>query len=145
MSRLPKIKINGDDADIKIEDEKTVGEIFAGLGLWLDGTGHRLSGMALDGQAVGESLIAASFERKLDSVKVIDIFTSPITDLFAESLKYALLTLDVYEKSSFAERPAVLAMWKNTPASVMLAEQNKNLHQWIEKKHLWVKVLALGF
>jgi len=128
-----KIRINGADADIRPETEKTVGEILSALETWLEGTGHRLSGLGLDGTAVTSDSMEVCFGRNIDTVDVLDIYTSSITELFAECLFNVLEAIDAYEAAGFEEKGSVAVFWKESPAAKMLAEQNPGLSEWVIK------------
>jgi len=80
-----EIRINGQDVDITIDSEKTIGEIIAGLDRLLANSGHRLSGLSIDGQAGDTSLLEQFFSREIDSVKTLDIYTKTIAELTAMS------------------------------------------------------------
>jgi len=128
-----KIRINGADADIQPEAEKTVGEILSALGAWLEGTGHRLSGLAIDGSAVGAGAVDECFGMEIDAVGTLDIYTSSVAELFAECLSGAAQALSDYEAAGFEEKGAVAARWMESPSARMLAEQSPDLFAWAEK------------
>jgi len=127
------IRINGADADIRPETEKTVGEILSALEAWLEGTGHRLSGLGVDGTAVTEDSMAACFGRDIDTIGVLDIYTSSVTELFAECLFHVLEAIDAYEAAGFEEKGSLSVLWTESPAAKMLAEQNPGLFEWVTK------------
>ncbi|MDR2476880.1 MAG: hypothetical protein LBD18_03735 [Treponema sp.] len=127
------IQINGKDADIRLEAEKTVGEILAGLESWLANTGYRLSGVELDGEAVSAGSIEESFRREIDSVETLNIKTSSMQELIAEGLFCALQDIDVYENTDFTEKQSFAEQWRESPEACLLAEQTPELHTWIIK------------
>ena len=128
-----RIRINGADADVQPETEKTVGEILSALEAWLEGTGHRLSGLGVNGSSMGADSIEACFGMDIGAVETLDIYTSPITALFAESLLHAMEAVDVYETAGFEEKGSVAARWKDSPAAGMLAEHSPDLFAWATK------------
>jgi len=128
-----KIRINGTDADIRPETEKTVGEILSALEVWLEGTGHRLSGLGIDGTAMTTDSMGTCFGRDIDTVDILDIYTSSISELFAECLLHVLETINAYEAADFEEKGPLAIMWKESPAAKMLAEQNPGLSEWVTK------------
>ncbi len=99
-----KIKINGVDADIRPENEKTVGEILGALDAWLEGTGHRLSGLNIDGKAVNAQEMELSFSRGIETVNIIDIFTTSLPQLVAESLVRTMQDIEEFQKAGFDEK-----------------------------------------
>jgi len=122
-----KIRINGADADIRLETEKTVGEILSALESWLEGTGHRLSGLGIDGSAIAADSIEVCFGTEVDSIGVLDIYTSPIADLLAECLLRVAESIDEYEAAGFDERSSFAVRWKDSPEAGLLFEQSPDL------------------
>nr|AGS52995.1 hypothetical protein [uncultured bacterium contig00030] len=123
-----EIKINNNNADITIDTEKTIGEIMAGLENWLAGSGHRLSGIAIDGQAANLSSMEEIFVKDIDSVKLLEISTSSIAELDAVSLLNLLADIDEYENLSFEERNAFFNNWKERPQALFASEYNDDLY-----------------
>jgi len=128
-----KIKINGADADIKPENEKTVGEILGALDAWLAGTGHRLSGLNIDGKEINASEMELSFSRNIDTVDTIDIFTSSLPQLVAESLTLTMRDIEDFKEAGFDEKAAFADKWKESPQGCLLAEQFPELSDWTIK------------
>ncbi|MDR1574773.1 MAG: hypothetical protein LBS37_02100 [Treponema sp.] len=118
-----RITINGKDADIRLENEQTVGDVLAGLGQWLANTGHRPSGMVIDGEAVRTGSLEASFGRNIDSVKTLDILTSSLMELTAESLLNVLQDIADYEAGVFEEKQRFREQWEESSQARLLGEQ----------------------
>ena len=128
-----KIRINGADADIQLEAEKNVGEILSGLDSWLAGTGHRLSGIAVNGEAADLSSMEACFGTNVDTVDTLDIRTSAIVDLFAESLINTIQDIGAYEAVGFDDKGRFTAQWQQSPQALLLADQSPELFDWSVK------------
>jgi len=128
-----KIRINGVDADIQLETEQNVGEILCGLDTWLNGTGHCLSGLSIDGDAANADSMEACFGRNIDAIDTLDITTRPILDLFAESLLHTMQDIDAYEAAGFEEKNLFAGQWKQSPQALLLAEQTPDLFDWAVK------------
>jgi len=128
-----RIRINGADADIQLEAEKNVGEILYGLDSWLSGTGHRLSGFAIDGKAADSGSMEAYFDKSVDAVKTLDITTSAIVDLFAEGLLHTLQDIGAYEAAGFEDKSRFAEQWKQSPQALLLADQSPDLFDWAVK------------
>jgi len=128
-----RIRINGADADIRIETEKTVGEILSALEAWLEGTGHRLSGLGIDGEAMTADSIGVCIGRDIDGIDELDIYTSSVSELFAECLIHVMESLDAYERADFEGKGSIAAFWMDSPSAKMLAEQNPGLFDWVTK------------
>jgi hypothetical protein len=125
-----KIRINGADADIRPETEQTVGEILSALDVWLNGTGHRLSGLGIDGEVIHSGAMENSFGRNIDTVQTLDIITSPVLELFGESLAAVIQDIAAYEAAVFEEKGTFLRQWKESPEARLLSEQSPELFNW---------------
>ena len=122
-----EIKINGQTADVTIDSEKTVGEVMAGLEQWLANSGHRLSGLAIDGQTINASSMEEAFSRDIDAVKVLDLHTSPLAELAVMSLLHLLDDIEEYENLGFEEKKIFHENWKQKPQALFAAEQMPDL------------------
>jgi len=128
-----KIRINGADADIQLEAEKNVGEILYALDSWLADTGHRLSGIAVNGKAIDADSMDACFATSVHAVDTLDISTNAIIELFAESLFFTLQDITAYEAAGFEDKSRFAAAWRQSPQALLLAEQNPGLFDWAVK------------
>jgi hypothetical protein len=126
------IRINGQAADVTIDHEKTVGEIMAGLQEWLAGLGHRLSGLSIDGQAANPSSLEDFFLREIKNIKVLDIFTSSMAELYAESLLNLLEDIKEFKSLEFNKKNDYLNNWKEKPQALFVLEQMSDLYSFIE-------------
>jgi hypothetical protein len=125
-----KIRINGVDADIQLETEQNVGEILCGLDAWLNNTGHRLSGMSIDGEIISAGSIDACFGRNIETITTLDLYTTPVLQLFAESLINTLQDINAYETAIFEEKGRFAGQWKQSPQALLLAEHSPELFDW---------------
>jgi len=125
-----KIRINGVDADIQLETEQNVGEVLCALDAWLNGTGHRLSGLDIDGEAANIGSLEAFFGRAVDTITTLDIYTTPVLQLFAESLFNTIQDINAYEAAAFDEKGAFAGQWKQSPQALLLAEHSPELFNW---------------
>jgi hypothetical protein len=118
-----KITIDGKVADIALEREKNLGEILGGIGEWLAGSGHSLSGLRINGEALGAGAIAGSFDMALDAIETLDIQTAALPVLMAEALVAVQQALREYENAPFEERRRIEKSWPESPAASFLAER----------------------
>jgi len=122
-----EIRINGKIADITVEQEKTVGEIIAHLDEWLANSGHRLSGLAIDGQTTDISSVEEVFSKKIDTVKTLDIYTNTLATLSAVSLLELLGDITEYEELGFEEKNKFYEDWKERAGARFTAGQMPDL------------------
>jgi len=128
-----KIQINGVDADIKPENEKTVGEILSALDAWLAGSGHRLSGLNIDGKAVNVGEMELSFSKNIDTINTLDICTSSLPQLLVESLTRTMRDIEEFQSAGFDEKAGFSDKWKASPQGCLLDEQYHELFDWTAK------------
>ena len=123
-----KIRINGVDADIQLEAEKTVGEVLAALDSWFTGTKYRLSGLSIDGEPANVDSLDSCFERSIDSITLLELSASPVMELFAECLTRVIEDIETFQETAFEGKSAFIAQWKQSPSACLLAEQNPDLY-----------------
>jgi hypothetical protein len=131
-----EIKINGRTADIIIDNEKTVAQVLAGVGQWLAGSGHRLSGLAIDGQTADLSSLDNILAKEIDTINTMDILTLPITELTAISLANLLADIDEFEALPFEGRNSFYTDWKERPQAEFILEQMPDLFSFFENTFL---------
>jgi len=131
-----EIKINGRTADITIDNEKNIAQVMAGIEQWLAGSGHRLSGLTVDGQAADLSSLEVIFEREIDSVNTLDILTMSITELAVMSLVNLLGDIDEFDDLAFDGRNNFFSNWKERPQAVFAFEQMPDLYSFFENTFL---------
>jgi hypothetical protein len=127
------ITINGNPADIVLEAEKNVGDILAGLDGWLNGSGHRLSGLGIDGETADSASLEALFDRELAGIHTLDIRTSSFLELMAEALIYTRGDIEDFENADFEEKKILHTRWQNSPEALFLAGQIPDIYGWAEK------------
>ncbi len=122
-----EVKINGQKIDITFENEKTIGEVMAGVENWLSSSGHRLSGVSIDGEEAGASLLEEIFAKEIDSIKTLDISTLSLPELMIISLFNLLEDIEEYKKLEFEDRKTFLENWKESPQALFAFEQMPDL------------------
>jgi len=144
-----EIRINEEKLDVSLDNEKTIGEVLSGLEQWLDNSGHRVSGISIDGQSVSASMIEELFKKEIDSVKILDIYTNVIAELSAESLIAIIEDIKEYEKLNFEEKTNFYNKWKESPAAKYIYAEiadlyslcaNTFLHSSINSQTLYLHV-----
>jgi hypothetical protein len=123
-----EITINGHAADIALDNEKTVGEIMAGLEQWLANTGQRLSGFSINNTPVASSSFEEIFKKDIASVKVLDIKTISLSELFLESLLNLHTDIEEFENMKFDEKQKFLSIWKERPQALFSLDQMPDLY-----------------
>jgi hypothetical protein len=133
-----KIIIDEKDADIVLEDEKTVGEALSGIENWLSGAGLCISGIALDGENVAASMDDV-FKRPVDRIDRMAIKTSLISTLHIEALYQALECLAAFASASSgagnvspsAEKERIQEAWEQSAGAHFLSEHDYSIFNGI--------------
>lgn len=120
-----RVFIDGKPADVKIENEKTVGEVIAALEAWLSGSGIVLSGLSVDGKAVDSDGGAGSAENLMNieiaKAEEIAVWTTPAAKLTLQALIEAKNIFDNGAES-----------WNDSSAASFLREKESALFLQIE-------------
>jgi hypothetical protein len=122
------ITINGKTVDITLEDEKTLGEVLAGLETWLRDSGHRLSGLEVDGEKVDSLSLEGFFNREVAGIGLLNLSTSSWAELGAEALSELHGKAEDFLNCSFGERAAFKQNWEQSPGACFLAEHLRELY-----------------
>lgn len=123
------ITINGKAADITLESEKTLGEVLAGLEEWLQSSGHRLSGLEVDGEKADSFSLDRFFSREVTGIDTLNLSTSSWAELAVEALEGLYGEMESFLESPFGERAALKQNWEECPGGRFLAEQMRDLYQ----------------
>jgi len=122
-----EIRINGQAADITADSEKNVAEVMAGLENWIAGSGHRLSGLAINGQSIDSSSLEEAFSRDINTIKTLDITTNSVAELTVQSLLNLIADIDEYQSLDFEKRKAFLDDWKERAQAKFAYEMAQDL------------------
>jgi hypothetical protein len=122
------ITINGKITDITLEDEKTLGEVLAGLETWLRDSGHRLSGLEVDGEKADSLSLEGFFNREVTEIGALNLSTSTWAELGAEALTGLYGEAEDFLNCPFGERAAFKQNWEKSPGGGFLAEHMRELY-----------------
>jgi hypothetical protein len=122
------IRINDRPADITLENEKTAGEVIANIGQWLAESGHRLSGISIDGQTALPSMIDDFFSKEINNIKILDLYTNTVSELTAESLLNLVADIEDFEKLGFEEKKNFYQNWKKSAQANFISDKMPDLY-----------------
>jgi len=131
-----EIRINGRTANITIDNEKTVAQVMVGIEQWLSGSGHRLCGLTVDGQAADLSSMEDFFAKEIDTINTLDISTMSITELCVMCIINLLADIDEFDAIPFDGRNEFFTNWKEKPQAVFIHEQMPDLFSFFENTFL---------
>jgi len=123
-----EITINGRTADIVPDNEKTVGEIMAGLEQWLADSGQRFSGLSINNAPVLSSAFEEIFKKDIETVNKLDIKTISLAQLFLESLLNLHADIEEFESLKFDDKREFLKIWKEKPQALFTLDQMPDLY-----------------
>jgi hypothetical protein len=127
------ITIDGKQADITIERERTIGEVLAGLEDWLQGSGYRLSGLQVDGETADAGSLDRFFNRELSQVETLDIQTSSWMNQAAQAILSLYGAVQDLENAAYGEREALREAWAALPGTQFLRTDMPDLYGMAEK------------
>ncbi|MDR1399470.1 MAG: hypothetical protein LBJ41_06085 [Treponema sp.] len=116
------IFINEDPVDIVIEEEKTIGDVLAGIDAWLAGSENQISGLRINDESICLSAMTKAFERSLEHIDSLNITVSTWDSLAVEALLNSQETLSSYAASSFDDKAHIKKVWEESAAARFLAE-----------------------
>jgi hypothetical protein len=122
------IAINGKTTDITLEEEKTLGEVLAGLDAWLRDSGHRLSGLEVDGEKVDSLSLEDFFNREVAGIGTLNLSTSSWAALAVEALEDLYGKAEEFQDCPFGERAALKQDWERSPGGCFLLEYMRDLY-----------------
>ncbi|MDR0502320.1 MAG: hypothetical protein LBH16_03250 [Treponema sp.] len=122
-----EIKINGQPADITVENEKTIGDVIVNLDNWLANSGHRLSGLEIDNERIDVLSMDKTFQREIGSIKVINIQTSSYAGLYETSLLNLLNDINEYVSLDFHEKNEFYGKWNKRAQAFFISEEIPDL------------------
>jgi hypothetical protein len=99
-----------------------------GIESWIQGTGNRLSGLAIDGLKIKAEQLQDSMFNELNNIKTIDISISAWEELAIEALAVLKEACNYYDKASFEEYAEIKKQWENSAAAAFLSAEISDLH-----------------
>jgi hypothetical protein len=130
---MTTITIDGKDADITLESERTVGDVLAGLEHWLQGSGYRLSGLEVDGEAADSRSLDRFFDLDLSTVGVLNIKTSSWAEHSVQSIVSLYGVLQALGDLAFRERGEFYRDWETGPEAQFIKAEFPGLYAMAEK------------
>jgi len=122
-----EIRINGQQLNANLENEKTVGEVLAGIDQWLKDTGYVFSGFSVDGQQITGSMVDDVFLKDIYSINILDIQTESLASHIFLSLITLLDDITIYENLNFKEKTKFFDTWKESACARFISAQMTDL------------------
>ncbi|MDR0639760.1 MAG: hypothetical protein LBG27_12820 [Spirochaetaceae bacterium] len=118
------IYIDGNALDVTLENEQTVGDLFASLETWLSQTGFRCTAFALDGKNIHAGEVEKAFSTGIDDVARIDIQTTSVAQLYADTLLDTAFFLTQYSGVDTGEngKDEIVRAWNESGGRSFLFE-----------------------
>lgn len=124
---MESVTINGKEADITLESEKTLGDLLRGFDLWLRESGRFLSGVEIDGAAYGSAALDAELDRELATISRVGLKTATRAELLLEALLGIQNDLEYLQTENSGGRRA--EDWEKSHAAVFLKENAADLYE----------------
>ena len=115
------IFINEEPVDIVIEEEKTVGDVLAGIDAWLSDSENRISGLRINEEALCLATMAKAFEQSLEHIDSLNITVSTWDSLAVEALLNSQEALSFYTAGS-DDKAQIKKAWEESAAARFLSQ-----------------------
>ncbi|MDR1325039.1 MAG: hypothetical protein LBK00_03270 [Treponema sp.] len=127
------IFINEKPADIVIEEEKTIGDVLAGIDAWLTGSENRISGLRINDESICLSTMTKAFEQSLEHIDSLNITVSTWDSLAVEALLDSQEALLCYAAGSFDDKARIKEAWEESAAASFLSEHIPDIFALLTK------------
>jgi flagellin-specific chaperone FliS len=118
--------IDGSVADIKFENEKTIGDVLTGIESWVSESGFCLSRVNIDGAEAETSDMDVLFEAEIKDTKTLLIETKPFAMLYEAALDELKRTLSSWQQVG-GDKRLVEELWRKSPAAAFIDDHDKEL------------------
>jgi hypothetical protein len=125
------ISIDGNALDVTLENEQTVGDLFASLENWLSQTGFRCAAFSLDGKKMHVSEVEKAFSTSINDVARIDIQTTSVAQLYADTLLDVAFFLTRYADGETG-KDGILRAWNESGGRSFLFENHPGFAKKID-------------
>jgi hypothetical protein len=125
------ISIDGIIADIRLENERTLGDALYGIEQWVEENGFCVTGISVDGVAADNENMSAIFDREITGVKTLDIATAPSAALYGEALSALKTALLSWSKAG-DDRNEIERRWRESPGAAFLSRYDKTISDLTE-------------
>ena len=139
------IFINDIQAEISLNTEKTLGDVMAGIELWISPTGNRIGKICVNGKEVAEDALPEAFGMQIEDIDKLDVYISAWRELASEALEILYETCIQYENASFNERERIFADWKESPSSRFINSDIPDIYLLAENVLAGYGLSALDF
>jgi hypothetical protein len=123
------ILINGQIADITLENEKSLGEVLQILDRELAKSGAGLNALAIDGQAVDPSNLSSVFSKDINTIQKIEIQVNSSDQLFAQALIQIYNDILEYENLDYAQKTLFFESWKTSTHALFSQKEIPDIYE----------------
>jgi len=127
------IFINDIQAEITLDTEKTLGDVMAGIELWISPTGNRIKKICINSKEISGDSLSEAFNKQTQDINKLDIYISAWRELASEALEILYETCMLYENAPFDKRSQIFADWKETPSSRFLNSDIPDIYIMAER------------
>ncbi|GAB1481609.1 hypothetical protein MASR2M78_04240 [Treponema sp.] len=121
------ITIDGQAADLHIENEKILGEVLSTIASWLGSQGYGISGFSVDGKSVEGSTFEKACAQSLSELASLDIQTVAPSLQRREAYTEAERFLSLRAKREDGRIEQLDASWQESPAASFIADFDNSL------------------
>ena len=116
-----------------IEEEKTIGDVLAGIDAWLSDSENRISGLRINDEPICLSAMTKAFEQSLEHIDSLNITVSTWDSLAVEALLDSQEALSLYTASSFDDKARIKNAWEESAAARFLSKHIPDIFALLAK------------
>jgi len=129
---MMNIFINDAKAEIALDEEKTLGDVMAGIEAWISPTGNRIQRVLTNGKEIPADVLSDSFNTPIEDIKRLDVYISAWRELACEALETLLAACIHREEAPFDEREKIFTGWKESPGARFLDSDIPDIYELAE-------------
>ena len=126
------IFINDAPAKITLDNEKTLGDVMAGIENWISPSGNRILKICANGMEISGDDLSEAFDMQVEDIEKLDIFISSWRELAFEALEILCQTCVIYGNASYDERAHIFTAWKESAGARFLNSDIPDIYDLAE-------------
>ncbi|MDR2490980.1 MAG: hypothetical protein LBD20_06215 [Spirochaetaceae bacterium] len=127
---LMDIYIDGKDANITLDTEKTLGDVLAGISEYLEHSGFLISAVELDGTTADGEAVAGLFQQPLSNVHKLNVQTRTAAEMALDALLQTQDIISSCENTIHTDKKLYTA-FINCPPVTYLEEKENGIYNLI--------------
>jgi hypothetical protein len=121
---LMDIYIDGKDANITLDTEKTIGDVLAGISEYLEHSGFLISSVELDGSLADRENVDGLFKQPLSNVQKLNVQTRTAAEMTLDALLQIKELVSSYGETMHTDKELFTAFINCPPVTYLNGKEN---------------------